>query len=51
MSACTTCGACCHSYRVEFSVYELDAMGRTVPEALTAPVNASGTVPPIASSS
>ncbi len=34
-SACTTCGACCHSYRVEFSVYELDSLGGSVPEALT----------------
>ena len=34
-SACTTCGACCHSYRVEFSIYELDSLGGGVPEALT----------------
>ncbi|MCU0956965.1 MAG: YkgJ family cysteine cluster protein [Hydrogenophaga sp.] len=39
VSACTTCGACCHSYRVEFSVYELDSLGGTVPEALTEVVN------------
>ena len=52
MSACTTCGACCHSYRVEFSVYELDSLGGNVPEALTEAVNGAtcrmrgtGTVP------
>lgn len=39
MSECVRCGACCHSYRVEFSVYELDVMGGTVPEALTEVVN------------
>lgn len=39
MSECVRCGACCHSYRVEFSVYELDSMGGTVPEALTETVN------------
>lgn len=39
MSACTTCGACCHSYRVEFPVYNLDSLGGTVPEVLTETVN------------
>ncbi len=29
MSECMRCGACCHSYRVEFSVYELDTVGAT----------------------
>lgn len=31
---CLTCGACCQNYRVEFSVYELQSMGGTVPDAL-----------------
>ena len=31
---CLTCGACCHHYRVEFSVYELASMGGSVPDAL-----------------
>jgi Fe-S-cluster containining protein len=39
MSACTTCGACCAAYRVQFSVYELDEAGGTVPVSLTEPVN------------
>lgn len=39
MSACTTCGACCAAYRVQFSVYELDDTGGTVPAALTETVN------------
>lgn len=38
MSHCQTCGACCASYRVEFSVYELDELGGHVPAALTEPV-------------
>ena len=41
LPACLTCGACCQSYRVEFSVYELDTMGGTVPEAMTEVVNGS----------
>lgn len=36
-SACTTCGACCHSYRVEFAVYELASAGGSVPDELTEP--------------
>lgn len=31
---CLACGACCHEYRVEFSVYELVSMGGRVPDAL-----------------
>ena len=31
---CLTCGACCHQYRVEFSVYELASAGASVPDAL-----------------
>ena len=36
---CVTCGACCHTYRVEFPVYELRSMGGSVPDALTHTVN------------
>jgi uncharacterized protein len=39
MSACQSCGACCAAYRVQFSVYELDDAGGTVPAAMTEPVN------------
>lgn len=41
MSACTTCGACCASFRVDFSVCELQSQGGTVPDGLTVEVNAS----------
>jgi len=41
MSACTTCGACCANFRVDFSVYELDDMGGQVPAGLTVEVNGS----------
>jgi Fe-S-cluster containining protein len=41
MSACTTCGACCANFRVDFSVYELDEMGGSVPSGLTVEVNGS----------
>jgi uncharacterized protein len=41
MSACTTCGACCASFRVDFAVYELDEMGGSVPSGLTVEVNGS----------
>jgi Fe-S-cluster containining protein len=41
MSACTTCGACCCNFRVDFAVYELDDMGGRVPVGLTVPVNGS----------
>ena len=34
MSACTHCGACCASFRVDFAVYELDDMGGQVPAGL-----------------
>ncbi len=36
---CVTCGACCHTYRVEFPVYELQSMGGSVPDHLTHEVN------------
>ncbi|WP_342618065.1 YkgJ family cysteine cluster protein [Rhodoferax sp. GW822-FHT02A01] len=41
MSACTTCGACCASFRVDFSVYEREDMGGSVPEGLAVEVTAS----------
>ncbi|MEY3216030.1 MAG: hypothetical protein RLZZ280_407, partial [Pseudomonadota bacterium] len=34
MSACTTCGACCVSFRVDFSVYEYEEGGGHVPAGL-----------------
>lgn len=33
MNPCQTCGACCASYRVDFSVHELDDHGGRVPRA------------------
>jgi uncharacterized protein len=36
---CTTCGACCASYRVDFSVHELQSMGGSVPDGLAVEVN------------
>ena len=41
MSACTTCGACCASFRVDFSVQELEDNGGRVPCGLAVEVNAS----------
>jgi Fe-S-cluster containining protein len=38
MSECQRCGACCASFRVDFSVHELDEMGGTVPGGLAVPV-------------
>jgi Fe-S-cluster containining protein len=38
---CTNCGACCASFRVDFSVYELLSAGGTVPDGLTVEVNGS----------
>ena len=37
-AVCTACGACCASYRVDFSVYELDSQGGSVPDGLTVEV-------------
>ena len=34
MSACTTCGACCASFRVDFAVQELEGAGGCVPAGL-----------------
>ena len=36
---CANCGACCASYRVEFSIYELESAGGRVPDGLSVPVN------------
>ena len=41
MSACTTCGACCASFRVDFSVFETQAEGGNVPDGLCVPVTDS----------
>lgn len=38
-SPCTSCGACCMTYRVDFSVYELVSSGGSVPDGLAVPVN------------
>jgi Fe-S-cluster containining protein len=39
--SCTTCGACCASFRVDFSVYETDEMGGQVPSGLCVEVTES----------
>jgi len=41
MSTCTTCGACCASYCVDFSVHETQDRGGQVPEGLAAEVTAT----------
>jgi Fe-S-cluster containining protein len=41
MSACTSCGACCACFRVDFAVYELDDMGGHVPSGLADEINGS----------
>jgi Fe-S-cluster containining protein len=41
VSECTNCGACCGSFRVDFSVHELDDNGGTVPAGLAVNVNTS----------
>ena len=38
MSACTACGACCVSFRVDFSVHETQSEGGAVPDGLWVPV-------------
>ena len=38
---CLSCGACCASFRVDFAVYEMQAMGGTVPDGLALDVNGS----------
>ena len=41
MSACTTCGACCAGFRVDFSVHETQTLGGSVPDGLVVEVNDS----------
>jgi Fe-S-cluster containining protein len=41
MSHCQSCGACCASFRVDFSVFELDTEGGSVPSGLVVEVNGS----------
>ena len=38
-SPCTSCGACCMTYRVDFSAYELQSAGGAVPDGLAVEVN------------
>jgi uncharacterized protein len=38
MSACTSCGACCASFRVDFSVEETEEQGGPVPDGLWLPL-------------
>jgi Fe-S-cluster containining protein len=39
MSACQSCGACCASFRVDFSCHEGEDAGGSVPAGLTVEVN------------
>lgn len=41
MNECTRCGACCASFRVDFSVYEMEDQGGTVPDGLALPLTDS----------
>ncbi len=41
IDSCQGCGACCASFRVDFSVHELDEMGGTVPAGLAVEVSGS----------
>jgi Fe-S-cluster containining protein len=41
LNPCQSCGACCASFRVDFSVHELDEMGGRVPSGLAVEVNDS----------
>lgn len=41
MSACTGCGACCACFRVDFSVFEGEDMGGSVPSGLSVEVHGS----------
>ena len=38
MSECTTCGACCASFRVDFSAFEYEESGGSVPTGLAVPI-------------
>lgn len=41
LNTCQTCGACCASFRVDFSIYELDTEGGCVPSGLAVEVTSS----------
>jgi len=41
MNICQSCGACCASFRVDFSVYESEEEGGSVPAGLCVPVTDS----------
>ena len=41
MSACTSCGACCACFRVDFSIHETEDMGGSVPGGLAVEVTLS----------
>jgi uncharacterized protein len=41
MNPCTTCGACCASFRVDFARVELDDAGGMVPAGLAVDINGS----------
>ena len=41
MNPCQTCGACCASFRVDFSIYEHEDEGGPVPAGLAVEVNHS----------
>ncbi|RCW76372.1 YkgJ family cysteine cluster protein [Pseudorhodoferax soli] len=41
VSPCQSCGACCANFRVDFSVYELQREGGSVPDGLAVDVNGS----------
>ena len=40
LSPCERCGACCASFRVDFSIMETQAEGGAVPDGLALPVTA-----------
>jgi Fe-S-cluster containining protein len=41
MSNCTMCGACCASFRVDFSVHQTQDRGGQVPDGLTVDVTST----------
>ena len=41
LSPCERCGACCATFRVDFSIMETQAEGGAVPDGLALPVTAS----------
>ena len=40
-NACTRCGACCASFRVDFASEELQSQGGCVPDGLAAPLTST----------